>query len=78
MLLIVVSIPRRMLLKITRTPRTEIYKSVITNRCDQTFVYFLLGKHANYRSLDPLSCVTKDIMEPSYVIIQKNNYEGIL
>ena len=48
MLLIVVSIPRRMLLKITRTPRTEVYKNVITNRCDQTFVYFLLGIHANY------------------------------
>ena len=32
--ILVVSIPRRMLLKIARTPRTELYKSVITKRCD--------------------------------------------
>ena len=36
--ILVVLIPRRMLLKIARTPRTELYKSVITKGYDHTFV----------------------------------------
>ena len=48
-----------MLLKIARTPRTELYKSVITKRCDHTFVYFLLGIHATYSMTQ---CVNVNIL----------------
>ena len=36
--ILVSSFPRRILLKIARTPRTELYKSVITKGYDHTFV----------------------------------------
>ena len=63
MLLIVVSIPRRMI-KIACTPRTELYKIVITKGCDHTI-----------SSFDPSSYVTKDSTYPSYGIIQKCDHE---
>ena len=36
--ILVTSFPRRMLLKIERSPRAELYKSVIPKGCDHTFV----------------------------------------